>query len=154
MPVGNEKGAYSKHTQPRSRSGCCTPTSLKTRMGSQETVDVGRWRKIVELGSGRTGNVALYIEPASLPANPSEEDICLESKHDVLHAVKRVHRQCMANSGAVRRILQEKKALEALRGVSEVTVASNATRNLFRDCVTVCHPIFWRRQSTRLVLYQ
>lgn len=127
----------------------CTPTAPETRMGSQQATDVGRWRKIVELGSGRTGNVTLCIEPNSLPANSSAaENTCCESKHDVLHAVKRVHRQCMTNnSGAVRRILQEKKALEALKGVSEVTaVVINAARNFVWDGVflyVLSSHIFW-----------
>lgn len=99
----------------------CSIPFRKTRMGSQETADVGRWRKIVQLGSGRTGDVALCIESTSPPTHASKEKTCGESQHRVLHAVKRVRRQCTTNSGAVQRILQEKKALEALRGVSGIT---------------------------------
>lgn len=84
-------------------------------MTSSHPVDVGRWRKIVELGSGRTGSVALCVEPES----PWDEKTCGEHRHRVFHAVKRVNRQGATKTGALRRILQEKAALQALRGVRE-----------------------------------
>lgn len=84
-------------------------------METSQPVDVGRWRKIVELGGGRTGSVTLCIEPASR----TDEKSYGERHHDVLHAVKRVNRQCATNDGALRRVLQEKKALQALGGVRE-----------------------------------
>lgn len=89
-----------------------------TRMGTSEKADIGSWRKIVELGSGRTGGVALCIEPIS-SSSPNEERTCGEHQHRVFQAIKRVRRQCAKNSGAIRQVLQEKKALQDLRGVGE-----------------------------------
>lgn len=83
-------------------------------MESKTGADVGRWRKLVELGSGRTGNVALCIEPTS-----TAEEKTYADQNGVLHAVKRMGRPSTTNSVAVRRILQEKKALQALQGVCE-----------------------------------
>ncbi|CAM9221528.1 unnamed protein product [Hapterophycus canaliculatus] len=68
------------------------------------------WRKIVDLGSGSTGSVALFIEQIC-----TEDKTCGENHQRIFHAVKRVPRKC-TNSGAVRRIMQEKKALEMLKG--------------------------------------
>ncbi|CAM9522317.1 unnamed protein product [Ectocarpus sp. 6 AP-2014] len=84
-------------------------------MGTSGEADIGSWRKIVELGSGRTGSVALCIEPISSSA-PNEERSCGEHQHHVFQAVKRVRRQCVKNNGAIRQVLQEKKALQDLRG--------------------------------------
>lgn len=85
------------------------------RMKSTPPADVGRWRKVVELGSGQTGSVALCIEPES----PSDDKTCVERRHGVFHAVKRVNKQYARNNAALRRVLQEKKALQALGGVRE-----------------------------------
>ncbi|CAN0156368.1 unnamed protein product, partial [Scytosiphon promiscuus] len=74
-------------------------------------VKICHWRKIVELGSGRTGSVSLCIEQ-SCPGDKT----CGEINQRVFHAVKRVPRKCMTNSGAVRRVMREKEALEQLKG--------------------------------------
>ena len=87
-----------------------------------QPVGVGSWRKIVELGSGRTGSVALCVEPES----PRDEKTCGEHRHRVFHAVKRVNKQCTTNNGALRRVLQEKKALQALGGVREAMSISGS----------------------------
>lgn len=85
---------------------------LAVTMESKPAGDVGSWRKLVKLGKGRTGSVALCIEPTSSAA----ANTCAD-QNGVLHAVKRMDRQSTTNSVAVRRILQEKKALQVLQGV-------------------------------------
>eukprot|EP00903_Cladosiphon_okamuranus_P018679 g17193.t1 len=99
-------------------------------MEASQSAHVGRWRKIVELGSGRTGSVALCIEPAS----PTDEKIGGARHHGVLQAVKRVNRQCATSDGALRRLLQEKKALQALggqNGIVELRRTSKDNENLY-----------------------
>lgn len=94
-------------------------------MESPQPADVGCWCKIVELGSGRTGSVALCIEPET----PRDEKTRGEHRHRIFHAVKRVNRKCATN-GALRRVLQEKKALQALRGVREAMMKISSSRGL------------------------
>lgn len=92
-----------------------TELALASKLGMQSREEAGicHWRKVVDLGSGRTGSVALCIEQIS-----TEDKTCGgENKERVFHAVKRVPRKCTTNSGSIRRIMQEKKALELLKGV-------------------------------------
>lgn len=76
----------------------------------KKTIDLSCLRKIVELGKGKSGSVALY-----------GDDSKVEGRGVVpLHAVKRVRRRfCIVSPSAARRVLQEKNALQALKGVSE-----------------------------------
>lgn len=76
----------------------------------EQTIDLSCLKKIAVLGKGKTGSVALYAD-----------DSKFEERGVVpLHAVKRVRRQfCTVSPSAARRVLQEKNALQALKGVSE-----------------------------------
>lgn len=121
-------------------------TLCKRHMESPRPADVGRWRKIVELGSGRTGSVALCIEPEK----GRDEKTCGEHSHRVFHAVKRVKRQYATSNGALRRVLQEKKALEALRGVGDATSTSVAHSACRAGYVTNQSEVSWRHRRLRL----
>lgn len=86
---------------------------------AKEAADVSTWRKVLELGRGRAGSVALYAE--QVPPGSSM------GQSRVLHAVKRVERKrCMASDGLARRVLREKNVLQALRGVRKGHAKNNA----------------------------
>ena len=81
-------------------------------------VHVNLWRTVLELGSGKTGSVALCVEPIS--PGGKETNTCGDDNDDrrgVFHAVKRVPRRCITSGGAAARVLREKNALQALKGV-------------------------------------
>lgn len=93
-------------------------------MESEERVHVNLWRTVLELGSGRTGSVALCIEPrpTSAPGSHDQETKTCDHylhHHDggVFHAVKRVQRRRITSGGAAARVLRERDALQALKGV-------------------------------------
>lgn len=87
----------------------------KAGMESRGEAPIRHWRKMVALGSGRTGSVALFLQQIS-----AEDKTCGENHERIFHAVKRVPRKCMMSSGAVRRIMQEKNALQLLKGVRKI----------------------------------
>lgn len=83
----------------------------------EQTIDLTCLRKIAVLGKGKTGSVALYADNSKT-----------EGRGVIpLHAVKRVRRQfCIVSPSAARRVLQEKNALLALKGVSESATISHS----------------------------
>lgn len=97
-------------------------------MEPEERVHVNLWRTVLELGSGRTGSVALCIEPRSVSppgSDRQEKKTCDHHHHQhhhhgdgVFHAVKRVQRRRITSGGAATRVLRERDALRALKGVS------------------------------------
>lgn len=102
-------------------------------MEPEERVHVNLWQTVLELGSGRTGSVALCIEPSRpiSPAGSHDQATKTRDHHHhhhhhqhhhggsggVFHAVKRVQRRCITSGGAAARVLRERDALQALKGV-------------------------------------
>lgn len=106
-------------------------------MEQKEAVDIKLWRKVVELGNGRTGTVALYVEPIPLG---SDKKIRPEP---VIHAVKKVERQSVGSVGAARRVFREKTALQSLRGVRCMSgLRFRLKKNWAEDCKKT-HETLW-----------
>lgn len=99
-----------------------TPMAKSSSQLNTAKIDVSHWQQLVELGSGKTGTVTLCVEPPDVNSSrtPKEATATYGEHHRIRHAIKRVQRRCIMSAGAARRVLRERDALQALKGVRTI----------------------------------
>lgn len=99
-----------------------TPMVESSSQLDTATIDVRDWQQLVELGSGRTGTVTLCVEPPDTNSSrtPKTATATYGQDHRICHAIKLVKRQCVTSGGGARRLLRERDALKALKGVRKI----------------------------------